>query len=372
MALRRPSLKDVAILAGVSTATVSNVFSQAKPVNTKLVVKVRRAAEKLGYSIDRAAAQLRSGRTRLVAVMVPDLTDTFFATIVSSLETMAYRHGYDVIVSSSRNDPHIEKSRLRAVLSWKPAGLIFNPCSAVIPAEVRERAADLPIVLVDRVCSTETLADTVTLDNVDAGRVAARHLLAMGHRNIVIGISQREFAPLAGRVEGAVKLISQYPGGNAILLDLGADIEIGKQKFAAWLERNPIPDAVIALTNITTLGVLSALAEHRIDIPNKISVVAFDDYAWMAARNTGLTAIRQPVQEMAEAAWKRLLLRMEAKEDVPVTPTVLRGSLVVRASVKDISETIQGMDESARSRPDSLSPSADEQAQPKSKGILMH
>ena len=372
MARARPSLKDVAELAGVSTATVSNVFSQSKPVNPKLATKVRRAAEKLGYSIDRAAAQVRSGRTRIVAVMVPDLTDTFFATIVSSLETMAYRHGYDVIVASSQNDPVVEKSRLRAVLSWKPAGLIFNPCSDIIPEEVRQRTVDLPVVLFDRVSPLETLADTVTLDNIDAGRVAARHLLAMGHRNIVIGISQREFAPLADRIAGAVELISQYPGGNAILLDMGSDIEIGKQAFAAWLERNPIPDAVIALTNITTLGVLSACAEHRIDIPGKMSIVAFDDYAWMAARNTGLTAIRQPVQAMADAAWQRLMLRMEAKEAVPVKPTVLRGSLIVRASVKDISDPSPHAREEAATAEGSFDPSGTQTTMPIKVGKMIH
>ena len=369
---RRPSLKDVAELAGVSTATVSNVFSQSKPVNSKLAANVRKAADKLGYSIDRAAAQLRTGRTRIVAVLVPDLTDTFFATIVSSLETMAYRHGYDVIVASSKNDPDVEKSRLRALLSWKPAGLIFNPCSDIIPAEARQRANDLPTVLIDRVCASETMADTVTLDNADAGRIAARHLLAMGHRNILIGISQREFAPLAGRIAGAVDMISQYSDARGILLEMGADIEVGKQRFTAWLERNPIPDAVIALTNITTLGVLSALAEHRIDIPNKISVVAFDDYAWMAARNTGLTAIRQPVQDMAEAAWKRLLLRMEAKDEVPVTPIVLRGSLIVRASVKNLSGAVPDMQGSAWPKPDSLPHSTEPKMQPSSKGNLLH
>ena len=324
-------------MAGVSTATVSNVFSQSKPVNAKLAAKVKKAACKLGYSVDRAAAQLRTGRTRIVAVLVPDLTDTFFATIVSSLETMAYRDGYDVIVASSHNDPEIEKSRLRALLSWKPEGLIFNPCSAVIPADIFQRASDMPIVLLDRVSPTETIADTVTLDNEDAGQLAARHLVAMGHRRILIGISQRNLAPLADRIAGAVNLIERMPGGEAILLDMGADIEVGTRIFAAWLERNALPDAVIALTNITTLSVLSALAEHRIEIPGKMSVVAFDDYAWMSARNTGLTAIRQPQKEMADAAWQRLLLRMRADEVLPVTPTILRGSLIVRASVKDVS-----------------------------------
>jgi LacI family transcriptional regulator len=128
MSIRKPSIKEVAALAGVSTATVSNVFSGRKPVNDDLRKSVHAAAEALGYQVDRMASQLRSGRTRVIAVLVPDLTDNFFATIVTSLENRAFDEGYDVIVASSRNEPAVESSRLNALMSLRPAGLIVVPC----------------------------------------------------------------------------------------------------------------------------------------------------------------------------------------------------------------------------------------------------
>lgn len=337
MKIRKPSIKEVAALAGVSTATVSNVFSGRKPVNDDLRKSVQKAAESLGYQVDRAASQLRSGRTRVIAVLVPDLTDTFFATIVSNLENKAFEEGYDVIVASSRNDRSIESSRLNALLSWRPAGLIVVPCSEVMAVELLAVKDTLPMVLVDRVATKDAIADTVTIDNRDAGEVAARHLLEMGHKDIVLAVSHLSFPPIGERADGAASIIARYTGNQPKVIELGSDVEGGRKIFAGWLERNPIPGAVIAVTNVTTLSVLSALADHHVDIPSRTSIVAFDDYAWMAARKTGLTAIRQPADKIVSAVWKRLRYRMEAGNKTPVQPSVFSASLVVRDSVKSLS-----------------------------------
>ena len=339
MASKKPSIKEVAALAGVSTATVSNVFSGAKPVNAELKKSVHAAAQKLGYQIDRAASQLRSGRTRVIAVLVPDLTDTFFATIVSSLENKAFAEGYDVIVASSRNDRSVERSRLRALLAWRPAGMIVVPCSEVVPPELVALKSTLPMVLVDRVSSRNAIADTVTLDNRDAGEIAARHLLEMGHHDIVVAASTLKFPPIRERADGASRIIGRYAGATAAVLELGTDLDEGRHIFSGWLERNPVPGAVIGLTNVAALSVLGSLMEHHIDIPNKTSFVAFDDYAWMSARKRGITVISQPVDEIAAAAWRRLQFRMAHGHSEKVLPTVLAASLVVRASVRDIAKT---------------------------------
>lgn len=339
MSRKKPSIKEVAALAGVSTATVSNVFSGRKAVNDQLKESVHKAAEKLGYQLDRAASQLRSGRTRVVAVLIPDLTDTFFATIVSRLETLASAEGYDVIIASPHNDHAAEASRLQALLSWRPEGLIAVPCSSAIPKELVEVKKSLPMVLVDRVSTHNAIADTVTIDNREAGEIAALHLLERGHTSIGIAVSDMDHPPIIERTEGATAVIKARTGKSPTILNLGADIVRGTRTLVEWIERNPLPEALIALTNVTTLSVLSALAEHRIDIPRRASIVAFDDYAWMSARNTGLTAIRQPVDMIAETAWRRLRNRMEGNINEPVTPTVLNASLIVRASVRDATRT---------------------------------
>jgi LacI family transcriptional regulator len=344
MTLRRPTIKDVARLAGVSTATVSNVFSGSKPVKTALRERVEQAAQALSYQMDRAASQLRSGQTRIVGVLVPDLDDTFFTSLVSRIEVMAGRDGYDVIVASSRDDADVERSRLNALLGWRPSGLVAVPCTDTIPQIVIYECGRLPSVLADRVVPEASPVDTVTIDNCEAGEIAARHLVALGHRDVVIAASSLSIAPIRERLRGADAYLRRETGVAPVVVELGSNSQTGATVFAHWLERNARPTAVLALTNVTTLAALSALAAGRVDIPEQVSVIGFDDYAWMSARKTALTAIRQPIDAMANAIWDRLTARM-AGETGPPQSLQLTASLQVRDSVRGLRATSPMADE---------------------------
>ena len=322
---RRVTIRDVAGHAGVSIATVSNVFSGNKPVNEDLRERVLLAAKELAYQVDRAASQLRSGQARVVGVLVPDLDDVFFTSLVSRLE----------VVASSRDDIGLEQSRLNTLLAWRPSGLIVVPCSDEVPQALAAEIGRLPIVFADRVHPGGSVVDTVAIDNREAGEIAARHLLALGHRDVVIAASSLAISPIRERVRGADELIRQTAGCEVTVIELGSVAEHGAELFRNWLERHPQPSAVIALTNVTTLSALSALARLKIDIPAPVSVVGFDDYPWMSARKTGLTAIRQPIVELAAATWQRLRARM-AGDSAPAQNIVLQTSLQVRDSVRDL------------------------------------
>lgn len=331
----RITIREVAARAGVSIATVSNVFRGNKPVNADLRKRVLQAAEELNYQVDRAASQLRSGQARVVGVLVPDLDDVFFTSLVSQLEVRAQQDGYDILVASSRDDLGLEQSRLHTLLAWRPSGLIVVPCSDAVPEALRGGIGGLPIVFADRVPPEGSMVDTVAIDNREAGEIAARHLLARGHRDILIAASSLAISPIRERIRGASELIRAMLDREPTVIELGSNADRGAATFLHWLERHPRPSAVIALTNVTTLGTLSALARMRIDIPDPVSVVGFDDYPWMSARKTGLTAIRQPIAEIAEAAWTRLQARM-AGDRTPPTHSVLQTSLQVRDSVRDL------------------------------------
>lgn len=335
--MRKPSIREVAKLADVSTATVSNVFSGKKPVNDELKERVRLAANQLGYQVDRAASQLRSQRNKVVTVLVPNITDTFFATIVSHLENLAFEHGYDVIVASSHDREDIEVSRVKALMSWRPAGMIAIPCSGPLSESLLNLENHCPMVLVDRVSVNQTPFDTVTMDNFSAGSMACQHLADAGHENILIVASNLSFPPIYERVEGAFVVMEKSNMAQPNVIELGSDLEEGAIKVANWLSDNPRPTAILTLTNVTTLSTLTALAECNIRLGEDVSLVAFDDYAWMSARNMSLTAIRQPVEAVAKNAWSRLLERMDAENNNsdPVA-TVLAVELIQRNSVKNI------------------------------------
>lgn len=335
--MRKPSIREVAKLANVSTATVSNVFSGKKPVNDELKDRVRNAASQLGYQVDRAASQLRSQRNKVVTVLVPNITDTFFATIVSHLENLAFEHGYDVIVASSHDRNDVEASRIKALMSWKPAGMIAIPCSGQLSESLLNLKHLCPTVLIDRVAVHATPFDTVTIDNRSAGEMACQHLTHAGHENILIAASNLSFPPIRERVEGAYLAIEKANLAKPHVIELGSELKNGAITIADWLTNHPKPTAIFALTNVTTLSTLTALAECNIKVGEDISLVAFDDYAWMSARSTSLTAVRQPVEAVAESAWSKLLKRIDSNtKNIDPQATILDATLIKRHSVKNI------------------------------------
>ena len=332
--MKKTSIKDVAKAAGVSTATVSNVFSGRKPVNDDLAAKVRRAANELGYTVNKAASLLRSGRNSVVCILVPDLADPFFPSLITDIEHLARDDGYEIIVGNSDDNSDVEDGRLNAMLAWDPAGAIIIPCTDELPERLTKGTVP-PCVLVDRVASFDVV-DTVTINNVGAGQQAGKCLGGLGHRNVLIAASDMSIEPIRQRAAGVQQSLEVF-GGSIRIAELGADPERGAELLSNWFEANDPPTAICATNDMTTLAILRFLADQKIDIPSGMSVVGFDDYAWMSARRTKVTAIRQPVDQIADAVWTQLLSRINGQSGA-VKNTVLESELVVRDSVQKLKE----------------------------------
>ncbi|MEO0667770.1 MAG: LacI family DNA-binding transcriptional regulator [Pseudomonadota bacterium] len=342
---QKVSIKDVAKAAGVSTATVSNVFSGKKPVNVDLADKVRSVASRLGYQVNKAASLLRSGKNSVVSVLVPDLSDPFFTSIITEIENLATEDGYEIIVGNSNDNVETEAGRLNALLAWQPAGLIVVPCSDKVPDLLRN--PDMPAcVFLDRISEFD-VADTVTIDNVGAGAIAAKHLTDKGHHRVLVAASDLDLAPIRERAAGVEAQMHKIAGA-VDFLELGSDPQIGAQTLGAWIDIHPLPSAIVATNDMTTLAALSCVADRKFDLPGQISVVGFDDYAWMQARRTGITVIKQPVDDIATSAWELLKERMNGGTG-PIVNKVHDCSLIVRDSVRNLGS--RGADHSHQEKP---------------------
>lgn len=316
MANKVVTIKDVARTAGVSPATVSNVFGGRKPVAALLAGRVRDAARALGYQADRAASLLRSGRARIIPIIVPNLDNPFYTAVIAAVEDRAQQGGYEVFVASSREDVANENSRLAVLLAWRPAGVVVISTTDKFPGRKLLEQAGTPYVLADR--PTDRLfADTITIDGRAAAESGAAHLLERGHQRVLIAASTLKIGNMRERCAGAVDLLQSH-GATPEVAELGLSSDEATIRLRRWLERHACPTAVLALTNFTTLGALSALAERGLGVPEKVSLIGFDDYSWMRARVTPLTAIRQPVDEMGRIIWDRLSLRMSGDRSPPV------------------------------------------------------
>lgn len=329
-----PTIRDVARLAGVSPATVSNVLGQRKSVDPVLAERVRRAAAELGYRVHRAASQLRSGRAKVVAALVPSLENPFFTSLIAALERCAGADGYEIIVGSAGEQSEIEESRLAALLSWRPAGVIIVPCRDDFASRHLLTAERVPFVVVDRVAD-DALDDCVTIDNAAAGAAAAEHLVALGHTNILVAASTLALANIRGRCGAIAEAAGRMPGSRVEILELGSSFDIAAERMEARMQAGPLPQAAIAVSNYTTMALLASLTRFGTRVPEDISLVGFDDYAWMRAYRPPITAVRQPIEQIASEAWRWLAERI-AGSDGPPRRSELKTELEIRQSTRAV------------------------------------
>jgi len=324
------SIKEVAKRAGVSPGTVSNVFSGKRAVKPELARRVREAASELGYEPDRAASQLRAGKARIVGVLVPDLNNPFFTSLIASLEAHARNEGFDIIVASSHGKVDEEAARLGALLAWRPAGLVVIPCTDDFVSEELLERVGIPFIVADRVPSSFA-GDAVSVDNVEIGRRAAEHLIGLGHRHFVVAASTLKLQNIRERCQGIEAALMRFELDPPTLIEVGLDFDIARPQLGVFMEGPQQATAFIALTNFATLAILWSAHKSGLSIPSEVSVVGFDDFSWMQAVSPALTAIRQPVEAMGQAIWKQLSARIGGASHGPMR-TKLICDLVVRGS----------------------------------------
>ena len=204
-----PSIRMVADAANVSVATVSNVINGKTSVAPAISARVQAAVERLGYVRDHRAARLRSGKSRLAGVIVPDLTNPMFAAFVSTLEHLARCDGYDLVVVSARNDPAEEAERLRHIRGWRPAGLIVIPCDGALDARLPE-GLDLPVVVADRIPEVARF-DLVAVDNAAASAAIVRHLDVQGYGDCLVVGTSLGISNVLERWQGALSAARRHP-----------------------------------------------------------------------------------------------------------------------------------------------------------------
>ncbi len=319
----------MAARAGVSTATVSNVLNARRSVAPELAARVRAAVADLGYIADLGAARLRSRRSRVAGLMVPDLANPFFGNLAAVIEAAARQDGYDLLIVSSDDDAEQETARLRALLTWRPAGLIVVPCDGSLAARGVAQAAGVPVVAVDRT-PREPPMDLIAVNNTAAAEAVARHLLDTGRHHILAVAAGAGIANIDERC-AAANVVAAAAGAVLEVLEVAFTVADSRAKVARRLAEPPLPDALFTLNNVVTLGALGALREAGLRVPEDVALVGFDDQDWMRVTSPPITAVWQPVGAMGQAAWARLKARI-AGDTSPPQSLRLDCTLEIRAS----------------------------------------
>lgn len=332
---RRPRarIEDVAAAAGVSVATVSRALRNLPNVAEGTRRRVIEIAESLNYRADPAAARLAAGTTRTITVVVPHLASWYFSTVIAGAEAVCSEAGYECLVLgvgtiAQCNQLLDERSHFER----RTDGLILVniPASAEQAASLRERRVRLATV------GTRTPGcPSVSIDDVETGRLATRHLLALGHRRIALvsgqGDDPMEFDVPRRRREGYVDALVE--AGIApepeLMMSGNFGIDGGQEAMAALLALDDPPTAIFAMSDEMAFGALLELSERNLRAGTDVSVIGVDDHD--VSRVLRLTTVRQHVADHGSSAARALIARLQ-DPDAPVTDVESPVELVVRST----------------------------------------
>lgn len=309
-----PTINDVAIRAGVSTATVSRYMAGEK---IRAEAAVRRAVEELGYRPAIAARSLRSGIHYVVAMVVPDITNPYFASVVKGVESVFRSTPYNIFVCNSDESPETEEQVLLEAMN-RVDGIILAPTTEqdVTPLQLLERG--LPLVFIDRELSGGDL-DSVLVDNVGGARTATRHLIDLGHTDIAIISGPLNTTPGRGRYDGYLMELCRagIEAPEAYRRVANFRESSGYEAMEQLLKLEQPPTAVFCANNLMTMGALKALQANHVAIGDEMSIIGFDDLDMASLLNPPLTVIDRPAVEQGAIA-ARLLLKSFANNEADV------------------------------------------------------
>lgn len=328
------TIRDVARLAGVSLATVSNVLNQTRPVAADTAARVMRAVEALRYAPHAAARSMRRRGSGLIGLILADITNPFFTALVHAVERAASTAGYSVLLCNSDEDLKREQQHLELLRTQRVDGIIL----AATGHPSRGRAAALgqlrvPVVLVDRAFNEFGL-DAVMLDNRRAALEATRHILGFGHRRIAMLSGPVAMSTGAERLQGYREALLEagLPYDEALVRDAGFREERAHEAAHELLSSSKRPTAVFAANNLIAIGLMRAIADLQLQCPQDVSVVSIDDFAWASAFRPRLTTVAQPVVDMGETAVRMLLARMRGDAPATTQVAVMAPTLMARDS----------------------------------------
>ncbi|MFD9426586.1 MULTISPECIES: LacI family DNA-binding transcriptional regulator [unclassified Streptomyces] len=325
----RPTSRDVARAAGVSQATVSLVLGDKwhGRVSDATARRVRERATELDYRPNLAARSLRLGRTRTALLVVPALTNEFFARVYTGAAAVAAEHDFGVVLYPSPDgtgparDPF---ASARAALD----GVIASSMAADALGALH--GAELPLVMLDSDPSGPEAAAHVNLDIADGMRQVVEHLLSLGHRRFVHLASAVDTWTFAVRAQALHKALRDVPDAVVDTVRAPLDVRAGREATARVLDTDgPRPTAIVCDDDILAAGACKAVRRLGLRVPDDVSVTGFDDLALATAVEPELTTVSLPAEQVGERGMRALLAVLDGR---PAEPGSLPVELVVRGS----------------------------------------
>ena len=332
--VKTPDIRTVAALAKVSIATVSRTINNSPAVSERLAKRVWQAIEQLNYFPNTHARSLVSGRSRILGIIVENITNPFFPELIQNFEEIAVAHGYEILVSSSNSDPAVLATCVRRMLERKVEGVAVLSFGAEEPVLDQLVHRNIPMVLAEFHLDDPKVS-TILLDYSTGIHEAVDHLFALGHRRIAFLAGPHKLHSAITR-ENDYRAAMQHVGlaiQKKWVIECDHTLKGGVAGFAQLQSLASRPTAILCSNDMTAIGVLRAAYMDGLRVPDDLSVIGLDDIDFAEFTLPPLTTIRLSRADLARAAFEAL--RQQAED--PGNPKIQREflvstSLVVRGS----------------------------------------
>ncbi|MGO4147618.1 LacI family DNA-binding transcriptional regulator [Paenarthrobacter sp. YAF11_1] len=327
---KSPTLAEIASRAGVHQSTVSRALTaDGRGVGAKTVQKIRTMAAEMGYKPNPAAAELRTGRSNLLGVLVPNLMDMVLAEIYAGIDAGAHESTYSTFVSNTQDDPELRRSKLSEFQARRVDGIILGDARIDGDELVQIlKRQGIPYVLVNRRLAGHP---SVTTDDVLGGALAASHLLDLGHVNVGIVAGPSFASTCVERSHGFVQkyLMAGLRVPEGCIINSGTDASGGYEAAARLLHENPEITAIFAINDFAAVGVMGAIRDHGRTPGKDIAVIGYNDVPLSKYLPVPLSSVRSPMFEMGR---KGALMLIEAINGKKAQSQLLEPELIPRAS----------------------------------------
>jgi len=331
-------MRDVAREAGVSVNTVSRALSGKPDVSPNTRARILKIAERLGYRPNRLARGLRSNKTFTIGVVVTDIANPFFGALVKGVEEAARKSNYSIILQDTDEDYEREKEAIQVMLAERVDGLLITPVQTKTETIEELKEAGLPFVLLGRYFD-DLETDYVVTDDVQGGYLATEHLIKLGHKRIAMINGPLHISSAKERFEGYKRALAHHGVElDESLVSAGAiTMEDGYQAAQALFQRRKRPTAVFCYSDFVAFGVIKAIREYGLRIPDDVAIVGYDDVDFSSYIDVPLTTVRIFKEELGKQAVVLLLEKVQdevinGKNDARRGRLKLDVSLIIRES----------------------------------------
>lgn len=328
------TLSDVAAKANVSVSTVSRVINNKDRVDKETRKKVMEAVDKLQYYPNDIARNLRGKSAKTIAVVVPDLSNYFYASVIKGIESVSQQNGYSVLVCNSNEDCETEARHTQILLQKQISGLVIATVSGSIDFYQQYLNRNIPVVFFDNCPKTEQSFDFVSVDNVKASYDLVEHLIHIGHRDIAILTGSQTESSASERLLGWKKALEQ----NDIpiveeQIGIGEfNIKSGIKMMKKILSLDRLPTAVFAANNFLAYGAIHAILESNLRIPEDIAVACFDAIDHTGLIKPQITTSIQPSEEIGTISAELLINKIKNVKKSIYHKIMLESNLLIKES----------------------------------------